>query len=149
MVTVANATEAATLLIALGAVFPAAQAVTDAMPADNRTDEMRLTAVLQRMRNSQSAQLLRVLAGSTDWMSTDEIRSGLGLPAGANIGPLFSNVTHALKGSGLRKSQVLRRFVRKPNETGGQWLYWFKLTRMARSVVDGFEMVRAFDLCEE
>lgn len=142
VVTVANVTEAAELLNALGAAFPA----TPAVEVDNRTDEMRINQALSILKRSKAAEVLSVLAEDDGYVGTDEIRRRMGVPENANIGPMFSNIAMALSSVGLEKSKVFRRHVDKPKEKGGQWLHWYKLTPMAREAVwafPGFVLVKA------
>ncbi len=156
-ITVASAQEAAELLrsIALGAESrpAAAPRVSEPIAAiespdsnhhdiggvDGRSEQKRLQDAFKMLKGSMAARILITLAEADGATSIAVLKAKLGLLPDANLGPMFSNISKAVKGQGLDNSNVLKRDKARPAKKGGHPNYWFSLTPVAREVVKSYK----------
>lgn len=107
--------------------------------ADNRTELQRMEDGLRTLKGSKAAKVLMYLAQSTEFTPIGKIREMLGVSPESNVGPMFANISKAVRSQGLRSAQVLKRHVERPAQKGGQFLYFFRLTASGRKVVNSFK----------
>jgi len=106
---------------------------------DARTFKDRLNDALKLLKGSLAANVLLVLSKNDEFTHDEDIRASVGLREDQNLGPLFANISKAVKGQGLDNSEVIKRYSIRPSKGETKFNYYFALTPAAQVVIRAFK----------